>query len=155
MAIEDDIAFLERVPTFRLLGKRALRILTIGAENVYVHTGETLFRKGEAADGAFVVQEGSFSLNYDADETTRDAIVGPGTLFGEFALIADGVRPVTATAREPSNVIRIPRNLFLRMLETYPDAARRLRDMVAKRVEESAREMTAVRTKLDSPNRSD
>jgi hypothetical protein len=33
MGIEDDIAVLERVPTFSVLGRDALRILAFGAEN--------------------------------------------------------------------------------------------------------------------------
>ncbi len=45
MTIEDDIAFLERVPTLRLLGREALRVLAIGAENRYVHGGEVLFKR--------------------------------------------------------------------------------------------------------------
>jgi CRP-like cAMP-binding protein len=153
MAIEDDIAFLENLPTFRLLGRPALRTLSIGAENIYVHTGETLFRKGDAADGALVIQEGSFRVNADPENTAKDEVVGPGALFGELALLTDSIRPVTVTAREPSNVIRISRNLFLRMLETYPDAARRLRDVIAKRADQSAREMTNARAKLDPSNR--
>ena len=32
MSIEDDIAFIERVPTLRMLGRTALRILAIGAD---------------------------------------------------------------------------------------------------------------------------
>ena len=35
MTIEDDIAFLERIPSLRLLGRDALRILAIGAESRY------------------------------------------------------------------------------------------------------------------------
>ena len=35
MSIEDDIAFIERVPTLRMLGRTALRILAIGAESRY------------------------------------------------------------------------------------------------------------------------
>ena len=57
--------------------------------------------------------------------------VGPGTLLGELAMLTDTTRPVTATALEPSTVLRIPRTLFLKMLEGYPDAASRLRDMLA------------------------
>ncbi len=130
-----------------------MRILAIGAENSYVHTGETLFRKGDAADGGYVVQEGSFGVNADADDTTNDAIAGPGTLFGEFALLTDSIRPFTATAREPSNVIRISRSLFLRMLESYPEAAKRMRDLVARRADQSAHEMTDIRAKLDPSKR--
>ena len=62
MTIEDDIAFLERVPALAILGRDALRILAIGSENRYVHEGVTLFGEGEQADGAYVVQEGSFDL---------------------------------------------------------------------------------------------
>ena len=122
VSIEDDIAFFERVPTLRMLGRTALRILAIGAESRYVHQGEVLFNAGEPTDCGYVVQEGSFRL--DAFEGRRDEIVaGPGTLLGELALIAETKRPATATAREPSTVIRISRSLFLKMLEGYPEAA--------------------------------
>ena len=43
MAIDNDIAFLERVPTIGLLGRPALRILAIGAETRHLRDGEMLF----------------------------------------------------------------------------------------------------------------
>ena len=148
MAIEDDIYFLQRVPTLRLLGNEALRILAIGAETRYVHKGEVLFVVGEAADCGYVIQEGSFRLD-TRSRLAADVIVGAGTLLGELALIAETKRPATATASEPSTVIRIPRTLFLKMLEGYPDAAQRLRDHLAHRAEQTAKDIFAVRTALD------
>jgi CRP-like cAMP-binding protein len=149
MTIEDDIAFLERVPTLALLGRQALRILAIGAESRYVHRGEALFTAGEPADCGYVVQEGSFRLT-TASRPDNDHVVGPATLLGEFALIAETVRPVTATAAEPSTVIRISRSLFLKMLEGFPDAARRLRDTILARTDQMSREMESVREWLRS-----
>ena len=155
MSIEDDIAFLQRVPSLAVLGREALRILAIGAESRYVHDGMMLFKQGDPADGAYVVQEGSFELgqgNNANDATT----VGPGVLIGELALVAETTRSLTATAREPSTVIRIPRQLFLKMLEGYPDAALRLRDAIATRVNDTSRELSRVRAGLDgivSPQR--
>jgi CRP-like cAMP-binding protein len=148
MSIEDDIAYFERVPTLALLGREALRILAIGAENQYVHSGNVLFREGEAADGGYVVQEGSFALS-PAQNGTEPMTVGAGTLLGELALITETTRRVTATAQEPSTVIRIPRSLFLKMLEGYPDAAVRLRDDILRRAHESARDMYLVRSTLE------
>jgi CRP-like cAMP-binding protein len=146
MSIEDDIAFLQRVPALAVLGRDALRILAIGTENRYVHEGVTLFGEGEQADGAYVVQEGSFDL------VTRDngaaTVVGPGALIGEIALISETRRPVSAVAREPSSVVRIPRQLFLKMLESEPDAALRMRDALAARVNQTAAEFTRVRAGL-------
>ena len=149
MTIEDDIAFLEGVPTFALLGRPALRILAIGSEGRYVHDGEVLFRAGDAADCGYVIQEGSFRLTPGGAEDGHDVTVGRGVLLGELALLIDTVRPVTATAAEPSNVMRISRSLFLKMLEGFPDAALRLRDHIAARANQTARDMSNVRASLD------
>src|SRR5919109_1657161 len=147
MSIEDDIRFFEQVSTLALLGREPLRILAIGAESRYVHGGEILFRRGDSADAAYVVQEGSFRLASD-EKGEAGETVGPGALIGEMALVTETKRPVTATACEPSTVMRIPRTLFLKMLEGYPDAARRLRDSLLLRTEQATREMRKVRGKL-------
>src|ERR1043165_7829194 len=146
MSIEDDIAFLQRVPALAVLGRDALRILAIGTENRYIHEGVTLFGEGEQADGAYVVQEGSFDLV--TRENGAATVVGPGALIGEVALISETRRPVSAVAREPSSVVRIPRQLFLKMLESDPDAALRMRDALAARVNQTASEFARVRAGL-------
>jgi CRP-like cAMP-binding protein len=148
MTIEEDIAFLERVPALRLLGRDALRILAIGSESRTIHEGISLFGEGEDADGAYVVQEGSFDLVSRNSRNAETRVVGPGTLIGELALLTEAKRGATATAREPSSVVRITRQLFLKMLEGYPDAAVRMRDALAVRVNETAREFSKVRAHL-------
>jgi CRP-like cAMP-binding protein len=55
---------------------------------------------------------------------------------------------VTAVAREPSSVVRIPRQLFLKTLEGYPDAALRMRDALATRVSRTTGEFAKVRSVL-------
>jgi CRP-like cAMP-binding protein len=151
MTIEDDIAFLERVPSFAILGRDALRILAIGAENRYIHSGEVLFTVGDPADAGYVVQDGSFTLTTDnnTDSNASGVTVTRGALLGELALLTETTRPVTAIAAEPSTVIRVPRSLFLKMLEGYPDAAARLRDHIAARTNQAAQDMVSVRGTLD------
>src|SRR4051812_19059891 len=153
MTIEDDIAFFERVPTLSMLGRGALRILAIGAESRYVHSGETLFKVGDDADSGYVVQEGSFNLTLRASDNGKSVRIGVGTLLGELALFTETTRPVTATALEPSTVLRIPRPLFLKMLDGYPDAAVRLREILAKRTDESERDMQRLRAVIDPSGR--
>jgi CRP-like cAMP-binding protein len=154
MTIEGDIALLHGVPTLALLGREPLRILAIGAENRYVHDGEVLFREGDIADGGYVVQEGSFHLVSErAGNAVRSTVVGPGTLLGEIALITETRRPLTATAQEPSSVIRIPRQLFLKMLDGYPDLAYRLREAMAARALEIAGELGFVRGLLQQESK--
>jgi CRP-like cAMP-binding protein len=153
MSIEDDIAAFERVPALRLLGRSALRILAIGAETRYVHSGEVLFNAGEKADAGFVIQEGSFSLE-SAAPGGSEITVGPGALMGEIALLKETLRPATARAVEPATVIRISRSLFLKMLEGFPDAADRLRESLANRAAETMRDIEGVLGAIDPTTRS-
>jgi CRP-like cAMP-binding protein len=147
MTIEDDIAFLERVPALRRLGAPALRILAIGAESYSLEAGQLLFAAGEPADCAYVIQHGS--INLKPDRPREDEVIAePGTLLGESALVTETRRPATATAREDSIVLRISRAMFLKMLESYPDAAQRLRELIAARADQWAREMENVRAAL-------
>jgi CRP-like cAMP-binding protein len=150
MTIEDDIAFFERVPTLGFLGRDALRILAIGAESRYVHGGEILFNAGDEADSAFVIQEGSFSLASSLAPENKAMVVGRGSLIGELALLIDAKRAATATALEPSTVLRIPRTLFLKVLDGFPDVARKLRDTLLRRNDQSTTDIYGVRTRLDS-----
>jgi CRP-like cAMP-binding protein len=145
MSVEDEIEFLERVPALRLLGRDALRIIAIGAESRSIHQGISLFGEGEDADAAYVVQDGSFDLVSERNTLIAPSVAGPGTLIGELALVIDTKRPVAAIAREPSTVIRIPRQLFMKMLEGYPDAAVRMRDAIADRVNQAVTEFSRVR----------
>ena len=149
MTIEDDITFLERVPTLRLLGREALRILAIGAESRYVHGGEVLFSAGEEADAGYVMQEGSFKLlvRSDGNETVT---VGPARCSASSRCSPRPRRPATATALEPSTVLRIPRTLFFKMLEGFPEAARKLREILAARLDQATREISNVRAVLDA-----
>lgn len=147
MTIEGDIAFLERIPILRRLGAPALRILAIGTESYRVEPGQILFAAGEAADGAYIVQDGSFSLQPEM-AGGAEVVAGPGTLLGESALMAETKRPATATAREPSTVLRISRAMFLKMLESDPGAAQRLRETIAARADEWARDIENVRAAL-------
>ena len=152
MSLEDDIAFFEQVPTFAVLGKQALRILAIGAETKRLASGAVLFYAGELADGGYVVEEGSLLLEPGTASEGKEVIVGRGTLVGELALLTDMVCPATAIAKEPTVVVRISRSLFKKMLEGYPDAAEKLRDIMAARLNAWERELGAVRSAMKEEN---
>jgi CRP-like cAMP-binding protein len=145
MSIDDDVALLERVPTLRLLGTTALRMLAIGSEQRDLARGARLFTAGDDADGGFVVQRGRFQIE---DGAGAEMVAGPGALIGELALITTMRRPSTAIAMEHSSVIRVARSLFQRVLESDPDAARRLRDELASRTSQIASDILMARAKL-------
>jgi CRP-like cAMP-binding protein len=145
MSIEDDVALLERVPTMRLLGTAALRMLAIGSEQRNFARGDVLFNAGDEADAGFIVQRGAFRIE---DGGGAEIVAGPGALIGELSLITAMQRPSTAIALEHSSVIRIARSLFQRVLESDPAAARRLRDEFANRTSQIASDILMAGAKL-------
>jgi CRP-like cAMP-binding protein len=108
-----------------------------------------LFYAGELADGGYVVQEGSLSLEPGTASDGREVSVGRGALVGELALLTDMVCPATAIAKEPTVVIRISRSLFKKMLEGYPVAAAKLRDIMTERLDAWTRELGSVKKAMD------
>lgn len=150
MGLDEDIAFFERIPPLAALGKQALRILAIGAETRHLQSGAVLFYAGELADGGYVIQEGSLVLEPGTLSEGKEITVGPGTLVGELALLTNTVCQATAIAKEPTVVVRIPRNLFRKMLEGYPAAAEKLRESMTERLQAWSTELASVKRVLET-----
>lgn len=72
-------------------------------------------------------------------------------MLGELALLTETARPDDATATEPTTVMRIPRSLFRRVLEGFPEAALLMRDRLAQRINQATEEITELRGTLDPP----
>jgi CRP-like cAMP-binding protein len=150
VSIEDDIAFLGRVPTFAKFGYAALQIVAIGSETRHLVEGEILFRAGETTDAGYVIQGGSLQLTMHDPKLSEPTIAfGPGALIGELALLTETVCSATATAPEPTTVIRISRNLFRKVLEGFPEPARLMRERLAARVSQSNGELLRVRAIME------
>ena len=125
MSLNDDIALLSIVPLFCEISEDKLRLIAFGAEHRRVAAGQQLFRQGAAADCGFAVASGRFTLvqtGRNGHAVSTEA-AERGTLLSELALISMVDRKFTATADIDSDVIRINRPLFRRMLEEYPEVA--------------------------------
>ena len=148
MALEDDIAILVQASLFELLDRDALRLVAFAAENRVLRAGDVLFRRGDRSDGGYVVSRGAIALDARDDGAPAAFIAGPGALIGQAALFARIARPATATAREPSTVIRISPSLMRRVLEEFPHAAVAMRDAMAAELERLAEGLEGVRRRL-------
>jgi len=127
MALDNDVRNLGLIPAFAEMEPEALRLIAFSAETRILRAGDFLFRRGETADGGFVILSGSIALDTEDDGGTAKHIAGPQSLIGDLALITETLRPVTAIAREPSSVLKISRMLFHRVLGEFPRSAENLR----------------------------
>ncbi|MBB4954917.1 CRP-like cAMP-binding protein [Agrobacterium vitis] len=122
MALSDDMQLLSALSLFHGLEQDELRLIAFGAEHRAIGPGQILFRERSPAECAYVVVRGQLELsNMGRDGQPQvAAIVGPGTMLSELALATMVERKYTAVALDDTEVMRIPRQLFHRLLEEYP-----------------------------------
>lgn len=146
MSLEDNIRALERTPVLAEIGREALRLLAFSVEKIDVADGQNLFTRGAPADCAYTIIGGRIRLDAgDGDER----VVGPGTLIGEMALLVDTVRPCDAYADGPVRLLLIPRTLFRKMLEEFPQIAGALRGRLIQRMRGEHAELARIKENLD------
>ena len=148
MALEDDIATLSQAPLLNCLtGMR------FGSSRSRPKTGRSApatccSAKGDRSDGGYVVSRGAIALDANDDGSPATFIAGPGALIGQMALFTRIARPATATAREPSAVIRISPSLMRRVLEEFPGAASSMHDAMAEELSRLTTGLERVRRQL-------
>jgi len=84
---------------------------------VTLAAGETLFRAGDAADGMFVVLDGSLNVlvGEQVVENSRR-----GAILGEMALVDNTPRGATVVAVEPSRLAKVDARRFQRLIQQNP-----------------------------------
>jgi CRP-like cAMP-binding protein len=132
MALDDDIRILSAVRLFEGFTQEQLRLLAFGAETTWLQADHKLYREDDEADCAYIVVSGRIVL-YREQNGARVPIgtAGPGTMLSELALIADTNRLTSASAEIDSEVLRLSRKMFRRILEEYPDVAVHLHQRIS------------------------
>jgi len=132
MALDDDIRILSAVRLFEGFTKEQLRLLAFGAENHRIGGGREIYREGEPADFAYIVTAGRVRL-YRSGEGGAVPIgaIGPGAMLGELGLIAETTRLTSAVTETDTDVMRLNRKMFHRILEEFPDVAVMLHQRIA------------------------
>jgi zinc transporter ZupT len=90
--------------------------------------GEILFRAGDAGDALYIVAHGKVEVLTDvAPEANAPgstiAMLGEGHAFGEMSLLSGGPRTATIRAIEDSNLLRIGKQDFERLIAADPELA--------------------------------
>ena len=113
------------LPYWRLVDAPAGAALM--AEGDQLHTGHML-----------LVLEGQVTVDSGADHVAL-AVVGPGQLLGELALLDGQPRSASCTATTPVRAAALSRQALQRLLEEHPALAARLLAVIAQRIGERLR----------------
>jgi len=98
---------------------------------VDVPAGKVLCTEGESGGDFFLVVKGTAKVERGGKQLDQ---LGPGTFFGEIALIDQGPRTATVTSTSPMRLIVLGPAQFRDVLNADPQMARQLLYTVTKRL---------------------
>lgn len=112
-ALLRSIPFLDALPTYEL------EQLSRRAEWLDVAAGQVVVRQGDVGDRFYVIAEGQFTVSIDG--MPRPGVLGPGTGFGEIALLHAVPRTATVTADTTGRLLALRADDFLAAVTGSPD----------------------------------
>ena len=92
------VELIQRVPLFSDLGRKEVEQIANSMKERNFGPGETLTVEGRGGVGFFVIEDGEARVSVHDEERSK---LGPGSYFGEIALITEGARTATITAESP------------------------------------------------------
>lgn len=97
-----------QLPIFQKIPPANLQTLFMRMESVSVKVGEVIVRQGDDGDYFYVINQGRCIVTRESpshDKPVKLAELGPGSVFGEEALISDDKRNATVTVRDAGTTL--------------------------------------------------
>jgi CRP-like cAMP-binding protein len=101
------------------------------ADEVDAESGAVLTEQGKPGQECFVILEGSANVYVGSDHV---ATLGPGTIVGEMALIANRPRSATVVAEGPMRLLSLHTGEFRTLLDEMPKAGRAVMELLEDRL---------------------
>jgi CRP-like cAMP-binding protein len=114
---------LTEVGLFSRCTRRERQTIARHAQTASLPAGTDLIREGEPGDALFVILDGEASVQHDGEEIAR---VGPGSYFGELAILDGAPRSATVVAATDVEVAVLGIRMFRTLLREFPDLAEQL-----------------------------
>jgi MFS family permease len=130
-----ELTRLRSLPLFSLLPRPELEALARAAESLEVAAGTTIVSEGDPGDRFYVITGGN------ADVTVHGRLVRElslGDHFGEIALLQDGRRTATVTARTPCFLLALHKAAFLEAVTGHAPSHAAVAEVVQERIQHAA-----------------
>jgi CRP-like cAMP-binding protein len=125
---------IRQVPLFSTLDKKEVQGLVSSMKERTFNEGDTISTEGQSGIGFFIIDEGEAAVSVGGEER---ATLGHGDYFGEIALIDDGARTATITAKSPLKCYGITSWEFRPLVEQNAGLAWKMLQTLAARLREA------------------
>jgi CRP/FNR family cyclic AMP-dependent transcriptional regulator len=133
MRRQSRVEALQDVWLFEQCNRKELATIASEATPVSVPADKVLAREGAPGSEFFIILSGKAEATRNG---TPIATFGPGSFFGEMALLDRQPRVATVVATEPMEVLVITSQAFTNVVETMPTVDRKMLVVLAQRLRE-------------------
>ncbi len=136
----ETVKYLCSIPLFADLEVISLIALARASRFQRVEKGQILFFQSDPSELAYIVRSGKISIILNSPDG-REMVINEmhsGDLFGELGILTKKSRSTSAIARTKSELLVIPRQAFLSVIENEPQLALRILEVTASRLQMSS-----------------
>jgi NTE family protein len=115
--------FLRHAPVLADLADDLLEQVAAQVTQVSVPAGAWIMREGDSADSMFIVRAGRVEVVHEGSPEMLLRVLRRGDVLGELALLREGRRTASARALRDTELLKLGRVAFQRMVEQVPGFA--------------------------------
>ncbi len=132
--------FLDGLPLFAGISATSLSTLACNSKFTRVKKGQFIFFQDDPSDKAFIVRTGFVSIILESPDGRKLVIneMHSGDFFGEMGLLTRSSRSSSAIARTDSDLLAVPRPVFINIMDSELILVRRMLEMTTLRLRESS-----------------
>ena len=145
-SVSEVAKFLGSIPLFSKLSETSARSLAEASKFQHTEKGEMLFMQSDPCESAYIVRTGNISIVLQSPDG-REMIINEmrnGDIFGELGILTSKSRSTSAVARSHSELLVIPRQAFLKVMDEEPQLARLVLELTANRLQMSSERESAL-----------
>jgi eukaryotic-like serine/threonine-protein kinase len=117
-----DREFLMNTPFFAAIPEDACFHLMVAMQRVHVPATQRFISQGDEGDSFYIIQNGCCGVNLEKDGVLRPvAILGPGDLVGEMAILTGEQRNAHVDAQTDMDMWRLSGTAFEGICSQYPE----------------------------------
>ena len=125
------VDLIRHTPLFEHCSRKDLAQIAQIADELDLPAGKQLIREGDRGREFFVVVSGDVEVERGGRKV---GTLGPGSFFGEMALLSHAPRSATVTALTPLDVLVITDRAFVALLDRLPDIWLKVARALAERI---------------------
>ena len=143
MSLNEEVEILRNIPLFANIEPSKLKLLAFTSERLTFREGQDMGGQGEMGAAAFIILDGAVDVLVNTDDGPLSvAKMGKNDVVGEISILTDVPRTATVRATSDVTVLRISKDLFLRLMREFPQMAVEIMRELARRLDKTTADLT-------------